>query len=633
MKILLLTTPIRNVPTEFPPVACLSLKKALRKAGYDDVFFYDIDNLRPDEDEIKETIRRYSPDIVGISSVVSTAYAYTKWLAFEIRRMVPKALVVLGGNLAASSEIVLRKTKVDFCVLSEGEVIFTNVVRAVENGARVKSDFVNIKGLIFLGEDGNLINTGYEKQLPKEEVYDFDWEDLEESSRIDHFFPDPVVSPTWGFHLWGSVSDQSAAAIHIHTGKKLGTIVTHKGCVARCTFCHRWDKGVRYIPPEILVERIQFVMEKYDVGFLSLAGENFGSDRKWTEELCRRIKPLNLVWRVGGMRASTVTKELLEMMKDAGCVCVIYGMETGSPKMLKIMEKNLDVKKNFQAMEWTISAGLFTAVQLVIGMPGESPETIRETIKFTEWALTLNPGQNPNNVSINYAQALPGTPLYEYGRMKGLIGKTLDEEEKYLTDISDKNASGALDTLNFTEFPKLICDTWQALIQIETNYAYIQRFGLDHYQDIVLKYAGVYAKKAGESGYFNEPQRTMEKISKDSVSVTFEGGVDQRELGQGKFPPLWRLFLQNKWKQITIFYPVFSYRIRRFLVLACLLRVYKQRGGSYGWSCIKEYCAFQWNGLLRRNEGDVPYESLRKITDPLLQIQGDPAMVELRRGR
>ena len=78
-------------------------------------------------------------------------------------------------------------------------------------------------------------------------------------------------------------------------------------------------------------------MEKFNVGFLSLAGENFGSDRKWTEELCRRIKPLNLVWRVGGMRASTVTKELLEMMKDAGCVCVIYGMETGSPKMLKIV--------------------------------------------------------------------------------------------------------------------------------------------------------------------------------------------------------------------------------------------------------------------------------------------------------
>ena len=81
MRIMLMTTPIRKIPTEFPPVACLSLKKALRKRGHDDVLFYDIDNLRPSTAEVIEAVKRYSPDVVGISAVVSTAYAYTKWLS------------------------------------------------------------------------------------------------------------------------------------------------------------------------------------------------------------------------------------------------------------------------------------------------------------------------------------------------------------------------------------------------------------------------------------------------------------------------------------------------------------------------------------------------------------------------
>ncbi len=68
-------------------------------------------------------------------------------------------------------------------------------------------------------------------------------------------------------------------------------------------------------------------------------------------------------------------------------------------------------------------------------MPGETPETVQETADFCKYALTLSPTQNPNDLSINYAQALPGTPMYEYARHKGLIGQDLDGEEEYLLKI------------------------------------------------------------------------------------------------------------------------------------------------------------------------------------------------------
>ena len=632
LKVLLTTTPIRNTPTNFPPVACLSIKKALRKAGYKDVFFFDIDNLRPTEEQIVDTIKRYSPDVIGISAVVSTAYAFVKWLTAEIRRVSPSTQIVLGGNLAASADIVLRKTEVDYCVLSEGEVIFSNFLEAYERGARSKEDFSGIKGLVFIGKNGNLINTGYEEQMSKEEIYDFDWEDLEESSRIEHFFTYPETSPMWGFSESEVQSGNGTGNVQRPDGKT-GLVVSHKGCVARCTFCHRWDKGVRYLPVDILIERIKYVIEKYGVQFVTLAGENFGSDRKWTEELCRKIKPLNVLWRVGGMRASTVTEEMIDFMKESGCVWISYGMETGSAKMLKVMEKKLDIDKNYKAMEWTINSGLYTAVQLVLGMPGETPETIKETFDFTKWACTLNSLQNPNSISINYAQALPGTPLYEFGRMRGLIGNTLDDEEDYLLDVSDKNASGTLDTLNFTNYPKMICDTWQPLIQIETNYAYIKKFGLKHYKKVVLGHAEYFKKKEGVNPYFQEPQRTMERIAQDSVSVSFESDSAYRDIKEGKFPSLWSLIVKNRWKQITIFHPIFSYRVRKFLTLICLLRIYKQRGGARAFACLKEYFRFYFNRVTGKMKSQEKYESLRKTTDSLITIQDDPGMVELRRGR
>ena len=82
------------------------------------------------------------------------------------------------------------------------------------------------------------------------------------------------------------------------------------------------------------------------------------------------------------MRTRTVRKESLQHWKANGCIAVNYGIESGSEKMLKVMEKNATVEENINALKWTHEAGLGTIIQLVLGMPGESDETIRETIEF-----------------------------------------------------------------------------------------------------------------------------------------------------------------------------------------------------------------------------------------------------------
>ena len=125
MKICICTTPIRPTPTEFPPFGSMAIIQALRNSG-ENVSFYNIDYHRYNHGQNSEYFKSKQFDIVGISAVVSTAYTYTKYLIQLIKKVSPKTIVVVGGGLAASSEILHRKANVDYCVIGDGEIIAQN---------------------------------------------------------------------------------------------------------------------------------------------------------------------------------------------------------------------------------------------------------------------------------------------------------------------------------------------------------------------------------------------------------------------------------------------------------------------------------------------------------------------------
>ena len=173
--------------------------------------------------------------------------------------------------------------------------------------------------------------------------------------------------------------------------------------------------------------------------------------------------------------------------KNEGCWCRMSYTATRlvAQKMLQIMEKKVKIDDNYNAMKWTIEAGIHTGIQLVLGMPGETSETIAETIEYCIFVTTLSPDKNPNYISANYAQALPGTPLYEFARHKGLIGQDIDTEEEYLIKISDRNARDETTTLNFTDEPTLTLRAWRAKISIAVNYNFVKKFGIKQYVKVL----------------------------------------------------------------------------------------------------------------------------------------------------
>ena len=553
-KTIVVTIPLRESQAPYPPIGSLSVVTVLRRAGFDNTHLYNIDWFRPSFEEIIEYLKKEKPDIFGISAVVSTSYRYTKKLSLAVKKALPDTTIIMGGNMGASAEVILNKTGVDFVCTGEGDITAVEFVKRWIT-AEKKSDFSDIEGLAFINEDEKLIVTPYPAPIAAKDIYDIDWSLLEETGEMKFFFEkiSPIALKNSFFY------DDRRLEPH-RKGKNCATIVASKGCVARCTFCHRWDRGIRYIPVPEVMRRIDYFIENYNVGFILFGDENFGTDKKWLGELVTEIKKRNILWRVTGMRVNCITPEWLDKMIDAGCSGIVMGMESGSQKMLDVMEKKTTVEQNRNALKWLVERNISTVLQFVIAMPGESPETIKETSDFTSYFAELSPDTDPNYLSINYAQALPGTSLYETARRKGMIGQTLDEEEEYLISISDRDARDGETYVNLTSYPQLLLESWYFTICTQMRMSYINKWGLDRYFDALLRSRRFenleesqnYAEK-NDLGFFAEPARSSELHSVNEI------------------PNIFSLWKQNSLSSVSSFYPRFFWYMRYFNIFFTFL--------------------------------------------------------------
>ncbi|MFA5099312.1 MAG: radical SAM protein [Candidatus Omnitrophota bacterium] len=471
MKILICNIAIRERPDPFPPVACTSLVHILNEHGYPSVF-YDIDAKRPSDEDMYDYFRNERFGLVGISAVVSTGYLYTKRLAALIKKASPSTNIILGGNLASAYEVILRKCDIDLCIIGEGEKVLLNLVRLAEVHGKLPKDadvLSAVKGVAFLDGAGVCRFTGPEELIAGGDIEEPDYELLDKSTRLSQYIQDPLTR------------DDFACDPRAHepkrSGKKMATIFTSKGCINACTFCHRFVRGYRVIPLDKVIGAMKHLINKYNVGFFCISDECFGEDKVWLERFIELVKPLDILFQIGGARVSLIKKDqtIMRRLKDAGLTAVYFGIESGSSKILRIMEKNATKQENLAAIKLCSESGIYTVIQLVIGMPGENNSTIRETIEFINDAT--GGSSMPQFPAINYLQALPGTACYDYLREQGLLGSTIDDEERYLIRVSDVNASEFRQYVNVSEEPLAEVKMWKARISLQAMIHWLKLHG------------------------------------------------------------------------------------------------------------------------------------------------------------
>ena len=474
------------VPLPVNPVGILRINSFIEKNGYHSDI-YDINNLRPSDEELIKAFKRVKPTVVGLSATLSHCYPNVKRITKILRDLFPDIWIVVGGHLTGSSNVVLKKTETDICVVGDGEIPFLKLLEYFKlHPTRRQNDFTelhNIKGLAFIDQDNKLKVTGNAEQLPGSDLtypdYDKHKLGLQKFGGNGEFLND-IFEPINDLNDFkshflegGDLHPEALKFYENNKNKKIGHLQTVRGCVARCTFCQRGTKGYRVYGTNDLESQIIELKEKHNVRALYLDDENSLSNRTQSYELARLLKKHDIYWSCEGVRVRSVTYEDLKFYKEHNMISIRFGIESGSQRILDIMEKKFKTKDVYNAISNCKKLGIGTATdQLMIGMPGETKETVIESGEFVA-SLRYMLGKDWNASNPFMAMAIPGTSLYEYCQQIGVIGKTLNEEEDYLIRVSEHKNTHILNYVNKTNSSIKEIHYWKYLYPYASKKEYV----------------------------------------------------------------------------------------------------------------------------------------------------------------
>ena len=420
-----------------PKVAIVALVKWMEKHGYtsDNWDFFDIDMLYPTDEEIKKYFSIYKPHVVGLSAVVSTSYTQVKRLSHLIRDVSPDTLIVMGGNLAASSEAVLVNTDTDLTIVGDGEIAWVSLLDLAKNNSNIRdlNLYASIPGICYL-ENKSLTFSSYGQSVGAKDMFLPDYDILQQGLR---FNPDSI----WNYFRPGKLSgwfDMDERSKDHNRPPNIAGIFASKGCVAKCTFCQRSTKGYRVQPYEDLDEHLLYLKQKFNVGYIQILDENFGSNKKHSYEFAKILNKHNMLWMATGVRCTSISEEDVIFYKNHGCSALKFGVESGSQLILDMMEKVFVLDDVYGALHHCTKHKVYSPLAVMVGMPGETLDTAKETgVLIGRVAASMNIHPKVMGYDIFYALPLPGTPLYEYGEYVGVIDKTPQGSGRYLERVTD----------------------------------------------------------------------------------------------------------------------------------------------------------------------------------------------------
>jgi len=202
-------------------------------------------------------------------------------------------------------------------------------------------------------------------------------------------------------------------------GRHSTGIITARGCPFSCAFCSKvWGTGVRFRSAENILGEVEKCLTEHDISAFSIRDDTFTLNRKRLMDTLNGFKKLDIVWRCL-TRVDQVDKENLTAMKDAGCTQIVYGLESGNQQILNNLRKGTTVKQNIEAVRLTMEAGIETKTAVIVGNPGETWETVQDTINMVEEIM-------PDEVILCIFTPYPGSPVWDNPEAFGIKILTRD---------------------------------------------------------------------------------------------------------------------------------------------------------------------------------------------------------------
>ncbi|MFQ5464365.1 MAG: B12-binding domain-containing radical SAM protein [Thermodesulfobacteriota bacterium] len=369
-----------------PPMGLAYVAAMLEKRGVE-VSILDANAMGLDAEGIRSRVARAAPDVVGVTAM--TLIAANVLATCRIAKEASGAVTVVGGpHVSIFAPETLSSPYVDYAIDGDGEYSFPDLVAAI--GAKAPArEIEGIEGIVYR-KDGGIGKNGVA------------------IARDLNALPFPAVHLLPG-ELYSLANARSP----------FGSIVTSRGCPYKCCFCIRShiDDYIRFRDPVNVVDEIEFLMNEYGVKEINIRNDTVTVKKTHITGICDEIlrRGLNISWQ-GPTRIDCVDRDLLLLMRRAGCHTLRYGIESGNQQVLDRMGKQITLGRIRDTVRWTKEAGIEVMAYFMVGYIDETPETMTDTIRF---ARELN----PDGAIFSIGTPLPNTELFRVAVARGLIEK------------------------------------------------------------------------------------------------------------------------------------------------------------------------------------------------------------------
>ena len=376
MRISLISPKWDKMVLTYPPLGLAYVAAMLERKGHEvRIHVFSLDPTSPLANDVDE-VCQFSPDVVGISSMTNVYFS-----AMQTARLVKEKIgcpVIIGGpHASVLPERTVQEPDVDFVVFGEGEEAMVELVEAIETGDSLD----NIRGLCFK-KRGEVVKNQPRALLDNLDALPFPARHLLQLDR----FP-----------------------LRAQNGDMMVTVITSRGCPYDCSYCFKglFGRTYRRRSCENVIAELKTIVDTYGIKNFYFIDDLFTTDVKWLTRFVDSLVAENLPMRWQCLaRVDRVSPALLEQMYLAGCREIHYGVESGNQSILQGINKGISLDTVRQAISWTKQAGIMTKGYFMVGLPGDTEETIRQTIEF---ALDLD----LDDAMFSVTTPFPGTRLWQ----------------------------------------------------------------------------------------------------------------------------------------------------------------------------------------------------------------------------